>query len=327
MKINAIKIDRLCTNNPFVSSFWAKLKEVNGWNSEAYSIEIEHNKFESLILIKKLIFNLYFVYIPFSPICTTSDAFLDEIQIKEFLDFLISNSERKIVFIKIDLPYEYDKNLKFHKPFKKNKYSIQPEASIIIDLNSNIEESRKKYKKRAIRNLKKNNNQIEIKEVAFNEENINKWYQIYLETGKRDNFSVRDINYFFQMNCIKDDIKPRLIFAFDNYNNLLGGNIILINNDNAVYLFGASKRVDNLSPSYGLQDFTIELLNNEGVKKYDLFGIGVDDKSENLKTLTQFKSSFGGNIVIRIPTLDYPNNKFFYSLFKIIERIRFFIYR
>lgn len=327
MKINSIKINALSTNNPFVSSFWAKLKNVNCWDSKAYSLESNQDVFQSLVLFKKLFFNVYFVYIPFSPICISSEAILNEELIKEFLDFVISDSEKKIAFIKIDLPFEYDTNKKYHKPFKINKYSIQPEATIVIDLNSNIEDLRKKYKKRAIRNLKKNINQIVITEVVFNEDNIKRWYQIYLETAKRDNFSARDINYFLKMNNIEDSIKPRLIFAYDINENLLGGNIILINNKNAVYLFGASKRNHNLSPSYGLQDFSIEMLINEGVKSYDLFGVGVDEKSDNLKSLTQFKLSFGGTILTRIPTLDYPNNKLIYSLYKMVESLRFFIYR
>jgi len=327
MKINSIKINALSTNNPFVSSFWAKLKNVNCWDSKAYSLESNQDVFQSLVLFKKLFFNVYFVYIPFSPICISSEAILNEELIKEFLDFVISDSEKKIAFIKIDLPFEYDTNKKYHKPFKINKYSIQPEATIVIDLNSNIEDLRKKYKKRAIRNLKKNINQIVITEVVFNEDNIKRWYQIYFETAKRDNFSARDINYFLKMNNIEDSIKPRLIFAYDINENLLGGNIILINNKNAVYLFGASKRNHNLSPSYGLQDFSIEMLINEGVKSYDLFGVGVDEKSDNLKSLTQFKLSFGGTILTRIPTLDYPNNKLIYSLYKMVESLRFFIYR
>lgn len=69
------------------------------------------------------------------------------------------------------------------------------------------------------------------------------------------------------------------------------------------------------------------MLINEGVKSYDLFGVGVDEKSDNLKSLTQFKSSFGGNVLTRIPTLDYPNNKLIYSLYKMVESLRFFIYR
>lgn len=327
MKINSIQIDTLSTNNPFVSSFWAKLKNVNCWDSKAYSLESNQDVFQSLVLFKKLFLNLYFVYIPFSPVCITSEAILDEKLIKEFLDFVISDSEKKIAFIKIDLPFEYDTKKKYHKPFKINKYSIQPEATIVIDLNSNIEDLRKKYKKRAIRNLKKNINQIVITEVVFNEDNIKRWYKIYLETAKRDNFSARDINYFLKMNNIEDPIKPRLIFAYDINENLLGGNIILINNKNAVYLFGASKRNHNLSPSYALQDYSIEMLINEGVKSYDLFGVGVDEKSDNLKSLTQFKSSFGGNVLTRIPTLDYPNNKLIYSLYKMVESLRFFIYR
>ncbi|NCD07273.1 MAG: peptidoglycan bridge formation glycyltransferase FemA/FemB family protein [Spirochaetia bacterium] len=327
MKINSIQIDTLSTNNPFVSSFWAKLKNVNCWDSKAYSLITDKNIFQSLVLFKKLFLNLYFVYIPFSPICINGKSILDEKLIKEFLDFVISDSEKKIAFIKIDLPFEYDSKQKFHKPFKYNKYSIQPEATIVIDLRNNVEDLRKKYKKRAIRNLRKNIDQLVIKEVVFNEVNIKSWYQIYLETAKRDNFSSRDISYFLKMKNIEDSIKPRLIFAYDVNENLIGGNIILINNENAVYLFGASKRNHNLSPSYGLQDFSIKMLKNEGVKSYDLFGVGVDEKSDNLKSLTQFKSSFGGNVLTRIPTLDYPNKRFIYSLYKIVERVRFFIYR
>ena len=65
-----------------------------------------------------------------------------------------------------------------------------------------------------------------------------------------------------------------------------------------------------------MQDYAIELCHSLGVKSYDFFGIGREGKSDHLKSLTLFKSSFGGDAIERVPTLDFPIKTLLYKIYK-----------
>lgn len=327
MNISQIDKKKLVSQTPYVSEYWAKLKDLNGWKNEAYEINKDGFLFQSLVLYKEIIRNNFLGYIPFSPCCVNGKAQLSSKEIKEFLIYISKRSEFKIIFFKVDLPFEYNDNSLFYKDFHLNKESIQPEVTIKLNLLQNLNDIRANYRKRAKRALKKNFNNIVVKQVEPNEDNILLWYNLYLETAKRDHFQTRNFDYIKKIFNIEDNkVQPKLIFAFKQ-EQLVGGIILLLGKEEALYLFGASKKLDGFSPSYSLQDFAIELTQNAGIKKYDFLGVGTNEKSMHLKTLTLFKSSFGGELYQRVPTLDFPIKKSLYYLFKIVEYIRIKIYR
>ncbi|MDC7250905.1 MAG: peptidoglycan bridge formation glycyltransferase FemA/FemB family protein, partial [Sphaerochaetaceae bacterium] len=158
------------------------------------------------------------------------------------------------------------------------------------------------------------------------DQNIEIWYSLYKETAKRDNFQIRSIEYIKRVFISTSEIKQKLIFAYFK-DKVVGGIIILYSKKEAIYLFGSSKKLPHNSPSYSLQDFAIDNMQKLGIEKYDFFGIGDDNTSEHLKSLTLFKSAFGGEKVERIPSLDYPINKILYKAYKLIEKLRYFVYR
>ncbi len=326
MIITLIDLKDLTSDHPFVSCYWAELKNNNGWDSEAYKIEDDKKVFQILVLYKSLIFKNKLAYIPFSPICINGDFTLSSNKIENIIKYINKITKNKVIFFRIDLPFEYKDLESFEKIFQVNKESIQPEKTVKISLQQNIFDIRLQYKKRAKRNLIKNKNVITVEDVKPTKNNIEVWYSIYEATAKRDCFQTRSLEYINNIFLTEDIVKPKLLFAYKE-GVVVAGIIILIGKKEAVYLLGASKRIDGFSPSYSLQDYAIELSKNLGLKQYDLFGIGSDEKSKHLKSLTLFKSSFGGEFFQRIPTLDYPIKKISYLLFKIVEYFRFRLYR
>ncbi len=326
MKVEKISINKLQGIHPFVSLYWAKLKEFNNWQNEAYIIDDNEILFEILVLYKKIVFNKYLAYIPFSPIAIGKNQLLNQEQLIEILNLINVESKFNILFFRLDLPFSYGLNKISIDKFVKNKNSIQPNLTVQLNLNKDISEIRASYKKRAIRNLKKNVNTIFTTEVDPTDQNIEIWYSLYKETAKRDNFQIRNFEYIKRVFNIKSSIKAKLIFSYKD-NEVVGGIIVLYSKKEAIYLFGASKKLPHISPSYSLQDFAIENMKQLGIKKYDFFGIGDDSTSEHLKSLTLFKTAFGGEKIERIPSLDYPINKLLYRAYKFIEKLRYFVYR
>jgi lipid II:glycine glycyltransferase (peptidoglycan interpeptide bridge formation enzyme) len=326
VKIKKIDLNQLHNKSPFVSSYWAKLKEFNNWQNEAYLVESDGKLFEILVLYKKLIFNKYLAYVPFSPISIEENYLLTQEQLIEILNSINEQSIFNILFFRLDLPFSYGVNKISTNKFVKNINSIQPNLTVQLNLKKDISEIKVGYKKRAIRNLKNNLNTILIKEVEPTKQNIEIWYSLYKETAKRDNFQIRSIEYIKKVFISTSEIKQKLFFAYAE-DEVVGGIIILYSKSEAIYLFGASKKLPHNSPSYSLQDFAIANMQKLGIEKYDFFGIGDDTTSEHLKSLTLFKSAFGGEKIERIPSLDYPINKTLYKAYKLIEKLRYFVYR
>lgn len=326
MEIININTLDLRVKNPFVSDYWSKVKSLNHWNSYAFLIKENNNEFELLLMTKKIFCNYYIGYIPFSPVSIKS---VNQISLNTFysaLRIIKKMLKEKCILLKVDLPFEFV-NVDINKTkFRFSKESIQPEATVRIDLTRSYDEILSEYKKRAKRNLKKNEGIIETKEVEINDININLWYSIYQETAKRDGFSLRNLDYIKSVLYTNSDVNKKFIFSYKD-GNLVGGLIIIYSEDLAIYLFGASKKLDKHSPSYSMQDYAIYKLKEIGVKSYDFHGIGLDNKSSHLKSLTLFKTSFGGCVYKRPKTLDYPINKFMYLLYKAAEKIRNAIYR
>ncbi|MDC7251087.1 MAG: hypothetical protein PQJ49_14350, partial [Sphaerochaetaceae bacterium] len=171
MKVEKISINKLHGIHPFVSSYWAKLKEFNNWQNEAYLVESDGELFETLVLYKKIVFKKYLAYIPFSPLSIEENYLLTQEQLIEILNSINEQSIFNILFFRLDLPFSYGVNKIYTNKFVKNRNSIQPDLSVQLNLKKDISEIRASYKKRANRNLKKNFNTIFTTEVPPTDQN------------------------------------------------------------------------------------------------------------------------------------------------------------
>jgi lipid II:glycine glycyltransferase (peptidoglycan interpeptide bridge formation enzyme) len=74
---------------------------------------------------------------------------------------------------------------------------------------------------------------------------------------------------------------------------------------------------------YALQVKAMEDAQEAGCEEYDLFGIPPnDDPSHPMAGLYRFKTGFGGRIVHRPGSLDYPCRPLVYRLFRTAETLR-----
>jgi len=326
ISVEEIEISQLICKHPIVSDFWAELKKVNNWLANAFRVNVDRRNYELLILSKKIFLNYYLAYIPFSPIPLDDGLPINLKNLSSIINIISKNLINKYIFFRFDFPFNYDQYPINSNKFVLSKESIQPEATVRIDLERAIEDIKSDYRKRAKRNIKTNSGIIEVRDIELTKENVDLWYDLYKETANRDGFVARSKDYIDAVLFTRSQIGRKLICGFKD-GELVGGIIVIFCNDLALYLFGASMKIDKYSPSYSIQNYAIETLKKLGVKKYDLYGIGYGDKSSHLNSLTLFKTSFGGEILTRIPTIDYPNKKILFKLFKLAEKIRLSLYR
>lgn len=332
MTIESIDYKKLtCPGSPFQSSFWAAVKHGIGWKPYAFSLHEEAWDSSLLVLVKQLFPFCYLAYVPFgpdvfhSPTSNVSD-FMKQLsrQLKKLLP-------KGVFAIRYDLPWDEvnDPNVMWlsSRRFRTAKESVQPDGTVRIDLKWGYEGVSLGYRDRAKRSLRKSFQLFEV--VAWSGEILEykRWYEIYLETAKKDGFAPRSSKYLKALLAldgkVNGDVNCRLFLAKQD-KRIVGGIIVLFTSQEAVYLYGASLRLDNFSCSTSLQDFAIKQACQYGCKYYDLFGIpGPKGRGQHLAGLDLFKRSFGGQVYYRTPTTDYVLNFFIWKMYTISENFRY----
>ena len=310
VNLELINISELDSESVFQSPFWAYVKSPL-WKAYAFKYKTMYYEGTFLILVRKLFYSFSIAY---SPFCFKKMEYELLIEISKKIKSLINE---KLLLVRYDFDYKIN-NINFLKPLHECKYSIQPTSSVLIDLTKDLE-----FKKRVKRNLKKES-LINISKWNNNDEEFESWYSTYLETSKRDGFDARSKIYIKKLLSYQGiDVKPILYLAKKD-DQVVGGILNIRNNYEEIYLFGSSLFIsDGISCGYSLQNYAINKAKEEGIKIYDLFGIG----EGNLYKLTTFKTSFGGDVVNRLSSCDYYFHKGLSTIYKLIENIRFYLKR
>ncbi|MGI6577023.1 MAG: lipid II:glycine glycyltransferase FemX [Eubacteriales bacterium] len=195
----------------------------------------------------------------------------------------------------------------------KNFEGIQPRYVFRLDVEGKTEEemlmffsSKTRYNIRLA--MRKG---VEVKLV--NEEGLDDFSELMIETGIRDNFVTRPKSYF--ANMLKNlGEHARLYMAY--YEGIpIAGTLAIRFGDKVWYLYGASSNnYRNLMPNYLLQWNMIKWALDEGCKIYDFRGVSGDLSEDNpLYGLYRFKRGFNGDFCEFLGEFDYVVNPVIYS--------------
>ena len=300
---------------------WAAIKEAHGWTAHAFTIERGGQVTDLLVLVRPIFAGQRLAYIPFGPAGIVGE------ELAELCQTLKAALPRSVFALRLDLPFGSSSHSD-GKDFFVCPTSIQPEATIRMDLSGGYEAVRKLYHERATRALRKiAASALTIAEYRGEGELFDEFYALYRHTAERDGFLSRSLSYLSTIVSDGSDRRIRLFTATLN-GDLVGAIIVLFADDEALYLIGASKRVEGISPSYALQDVAIREACERGCTVYDLYGVGgPEGRAPHLSSLELFKRSFGGVRVERPPTMDLPYRRGVWRLYRVSERIRFLTVR
>lgn len=332
-RVERVGLDQLdAAWNPFQSHYWAQVKRTSGWRSFAFRVtleSVEHiESFVILVLVRKLFFRTRLAYIPFAPPIHNSsfDVSSKLIHVALHLKPLLPKGT---LLVRFDLPWGEPNDPSIPmvngKHVRACRNSVQPEGTARIDLSAGIEQVRSNYRERARRNIRKaKSHGIVVRVWNKSDEAFTMWYQVYVETAKRDGFSARSATYLRNiLNQNNSDVIGRLYLAYLG-KKVMGGAIIIESKNVALYLYGASLRVEGSSPSYVLQDFALQEACSRGCLTYDFYGIsGPGNRGMHLAGLRLFKRAFGGYVCYRAPSVDYVYKHFFRFLYVKLENIRY----
>jgi lipid II:glycine glycyltransferase (peptidoglycan interpeptide bridge formation enzyme) len=154
-------------------------------------------------------------------------------------------------------------------------------------------------------------------------DDLERLYQMYLETSIRDGFIIRPKKYYFDVwsKFIKAKMAVPLIAEVDN--EMVAGLLLFHFGNRSWYLYGMStgKHREKM-PNYLLQWEAIRKSKKFGCSIYDLWGAPDNfEKKDRMWGVYRFKQGLGCKVVQRIGAYDYPLNKITYKIInKLIPR-------
>ncbi len=321
-ELSALQSDSLY-NGFLQTPFWARQKAAFGWKAEAVKWRQGEERGVLLVLIKKLPAGLAFAYIPGAPSLDTAAE-----DRKGFLEAL-SRELRGVLplgcfFIRYDMPdfsTEEDVLPDFRDVLKKAPMDIQPPDTVVLNLREGYEALLPGMHKKTRYNIRLSEKKgVRVETAGI--EKLQDWYELNKVTVERDRIALRPYRYYERLfrELEGEDAQLTLYLAYHG-EELLAGIIVLFNQKEAVYLYGASSNNKrNLMPAYALQARAIRDAADAGCEEYDLYGCPPSaDPDHPMAGLFRFKTGFGGELRHRTGAWDYPYSRLFYGLYRLME--------
>jgi len=329
------------------SAMWGEFKSRFGWKAHAFLIDWQQDgtqeaagkKTPLLALSRSLVPGFSFAYVPWGP--ELPAGFPDDCGPKALAELalklkpLLSNNA---FFIRFEPPWfdeegstpSKDGEASFlSQGFKRAAATVQPPDTVIIDLSVPCDEILAAMKPKWRYNISiAGKKGVQVNTGGAQE--LETFYTLLKETAERDGIAIHSFDYYktlFEMYAEhgKNGKEQTLrLYTAVHERETLAAIVVLFRGDFATYLYGASSgNKRNLMAPYVLQWRAMQDAKEAGCQFYDLFGIPPnDDPNHSMAGLYRFKTGFGGRIIHRPGSWDYPCKPTIYALFNFAEAFR-----
>ncbi len=329
--LDPIPIDELGRDNTLLQSrFWALFKSRFGWRPTAFRLS---DGATLLCLIRRVAGGYGIAYVPHGP-ASPGTTVVEKSILAETAGALAERIEDSADFIRFDPPsMVVDRDGRPRSPdapFVRAVFDVQPPATVHVDLASSDETILAGMKPKTRYNVRLGLRRgVEVKRAGRRA--LDDWYEIYRVTAKRDRIVIHSREYYrtlFDVAETTPEVNVELLVA-EVDGTMVAGNIVVGCAGVGLYLFGASSNEHrNLMPTYVLQWEGMRLCREWGCVRYDLGGIpSSDDESSSMHGLFRMKTGFGGRIVNRPGSWDYPIRPARYRSYRLAERLRTFYFK
>lgn len=337
----------LPTDIIFQTEYWAEVKARLGWQPCAYDIEDRESEKDMLVLVKPLNDGMCAAYIPqgpeFGPCRENYGPYLESLS-----ESIVNQIDSNISFIRYDLPWEspytdiLDQNpaheipeerireirMNFgtrHWNFRKTPVDMTVADSYIIDIDDTEDRMLSRMKSKTRYNIKLAERKG-VRVYAASTRMLPVFHRLHLETAKRKGFLVREYPYFETLFASQkenaDPCEVKLMLAVHG-KDVLAGAIVAVTEKTAYFLYGASAmKKRNFMASYALHWETIRYAKALNCKTYDMGAVSPACFPDHpFFGLYRFKTGFGGRVVHRAGSWDYPIDSDAYASFRNWEEI------
>jgi len=314
---------------------WGRFKSRFGWDARAFLVEwaLGDARGESaavplLALSRRLAPGFRMAYVPWGP--ELPDGLRDDEggarALAELARAIRRLLPRDTVFVRFDPPWPVSAESRLRAPpkhFRRAAADIQPPDTVILDLAPPERDILAAMKPKWRYNVGLAERRgVEV--CAGAEAGLAAFYDLLEETAARDGIAIHGIGYYEAL--FKECAAPaslRLYLA-RHEGDCLAGAVVLFRGKEATYLYGASSNAKrNLMAPYALQWRAMLDAKAAGCARYDLFGVPPDDDPAHpMAGLRRFKTGFGGSVLRRPGSWDYPTRPALYALFRAAEGAR-----
>ena len=316
------------------TTFWSKIKSRLGWSALACDMKVDGIPSGDLLLLRREVSpGVNIAYAPFGP-----ELLPDNDQRGLYLSVLSSELKELLgqscMFVRWDLPWESpysededrfdDKGNWLGPPetrlrelrmnwgvtgsaVRKAPTDILPPDTIIIDLNREESQILAEMKPKTCYNTRLSFRRgVNVRHGKASDLDI--WMKLYEQTARRNEIVYHDRRFFEALLVQRcHDATVHLLIA-EKQSIPLAAMFLSISADRATYLYGASSDEGrSLMAPYALQWTAIKESKQHGCHSYDLFGVAPGPNPEHpLCGLYRFKAGFGGEMIHRQGSWDYP---------------------
>jgi len=339
----------LKTDIIFQTFYWSQVKSRLGWKPSALDIVSSNLMGDILILTKTFGNGIKAAYVPqgpeFAPKQEEYGLFLETISHE-----IVNHIDPAPAFIRYDLPWK--SQYETIEGDARNDWSGHPEArlrelrmnfgtkswnlrkavtdftvadSLHLDLSCSEDEILCRMKPKTRYNIRLSHRKgVEVFPADVGMLHI--FYDLYCQTALRNGFPPCDFKHFsalFTALSSKPDTSECHFLLAAHEKTFLAGAIITISGQTATYLYGASSTAKrNLMGSYAIQWAAIKLAKQKGCLIYDMGAVAPSrDSSHPFHRIDRFKSGFGGKVIHRNGSWDYPFSDDGYTSFRNMETI------
>jgi lipid II:glycine glycyltransferase (peptidoglycan interpeptide bridge formation enzyme) len=229
------------------------------------------------------------------------------------------------LFIQLET-LDYQNNFKINiNNFKESYYKkfITP-FTTVIDLEKSEEDILANMKPKGRYNIKLATKKwVVVKEVEKNDKNIEKYYNLMLETTSRDSFNWNSIDYYkIFLNTLKNS---KLLLAYVD-DVVIAGWIFTFDKEVSIYYYWAStsdKNYRNLMAPYLLQWEAIKIAKSMWSKIYDFLWVATPwEKNSELAWVTDFKLKLSHDVREVSNSYIWINKWFKYFLIMFLRKFK-----
>ena len=143
------------------------------------------------------------------------------------------------------------------------------------------------------------------------------FYEMYAETGQRDGFLIRPLDYYQDAWQVFLDAGMGHMLLAEVQDEVVAGMILFRFGERAWYMYGASTgKHRNRMPSYALQWEAIRWTKSVGCTTYDLWGAPDElDESDSMWGVWRFKAGLGAVFTPHLGAYDYAPSRLLYWVY------------
>lgn len=312
------------TGNFLQSAAWGQFKSRWGWRARRVAVKREGILVAGAqVLFRKLPLGRSVAYIPRGPVMPDDDESLFAVLMDEI--HRVCRVEKALILTiepNWPLPTAGTEQLK-QLGFRPSQSTIQPSATILLDLRPSEQEIMAQMHKKWRYNIRLSGRKEVIVRIG-DEADFDTFFSLTNITGERQEFGTRPLEYYKDVwRTFGDNAR---LFIAEYQEKPLASIMVIKIGKTALYLYGASSNEErNRMPNHALQWAAMQWARNEGCHCYDFWGIPAevpdDGKVEEYGTgglwgVFRFKQGFRGQITKYPGALDYPYSRIGYFVYQ-----------